>query len=187
MDTFFNTYKESDYKTLFQEFYSALVHFAITIINDHKVAEDIVQEIFVQLWEKELKFENQLAIRTYLYRSTQNRCYNHLRDLKTQQNHQQKITDEIQKEETQSILHSIIKEEVYRQLLASINHLPPQCKKICMLTLDGKKPSEIAQELNLNVETVKKQKKIALKRIRDEFGPLSTISIFLSHYWIHLS
>ena len=47
------------------------------------------------------------------------------------------------------------------------------------MTLDGKKPSEIAQELDLAVDTVKKQKTIALKRLQDELGNLSSIAVIL--------
>ena len=162
-------YEESRYKILFNEFYPALVQFAFSFINNEDAAKDIVQEIFIRIWEKKVKFENELLLRKYLYLSTQNKCFTYLRDRKVQHYHKQQIIDNYQEQEEPNIINSLIKEEVYRQLLSSIEQLPPQCKKICLLTLDGKKPSEIAKELELNVETVKKQKKIALKRLQDKF------------------
>ncbi len=159
----------SKYKYLFNEFYPALVQFAFSFINNEEAAKDIVQEIFIRIWEKKVKFENELLLRKYLYLSTQNKCFTYLRDRKVQHYHKQQIIDNYQEQEESNIIHSLIKEEVYRQLLSSVEQLPPQCKKICLLTLDGKKPSEIAKELDLNVETVKKQKKIALKRLQDKF------------------
>ena len=135
-----------------------------------------------KFWEKQIKFENELALRTYLYRSTRNKCLSYLRDLKTQQ-HEEQITSNWKEEEEPTVLNDIIREEVYRQLLDSIDHLPPRCKIICQLTLEGKKSSEIAKELNLTVDTVKKQKKIALKRLQDEWDMLTTISLYL-HIWL---
>lgn len=169
MNNIQNIYEESRYKILFNEFYPALVQFAFSFINNEEAAKDIVQEIFIRIWEKKVKFENELLLRKYLYLSTQNKCFTYLRDRKVQHYHKQQIIDNYQEQEESNIIHSLIKEEVYRQLLSSVEQLPPQCKKICLLTLDGKKPSEIAKELELNVETVKKQKKIALKRLQDKF------------------
>ena len=169
MNNIQNIYEESRYKILFNEFYPALVQFAFSFINNEDAAKDIVQEIFIRIWEKRIKFENELLLRKYLYLSTQNKCFTYLRDRKVQHYHKQQIIDNYQEQEEPNIINSLIKEEVYRQLLSSIEQLPPQCKKISLLTLDGKKPSEIAKELELNVETVKKQKKIALKRLQDKF------------------
>lgn len=169
MNNIQNIYEESRYKILFNEFYPALVQFAFSFINNEEAAKDIVQEIFIRIWEKKVKFENELLLRKYLYLSTQNKCFTYLRDRKVQHYHKQQIIDNYQEQEESNIIHSLIKEEVYRQLLSSVEQLPPQCKKNCLLTLDGKKPSEIAKELDLNVETVKKQKKIALKRLQDKF------------------
>ena len=60
MDDIRNIYKEEEYKILFKEFYPSLVQFAFHYINNHETAEDIVQEIFVYLWEKQIHFENEL-------------------------------------------------------------------------------------------------------------------------------
>lgn len=173
-------YEDKHYKALFREYYLPLIHFANTFLNDREAAEDIVQEMFIQLWEKEPVFDHELNLRAYLYQSIRNKCLNYLRDTKTRQYYEEKATKE-KEELSLSCLHSIMQEEFYRQLLTAIDKLPPQCKKICQLTLEGKKPSEIAKEMNLAVETVKKQKKIALKRLQDDFGPLSVFCFVLPH------
>ena len=154
---------------LYHIYVSKLYKYVYGYMKSEDVTKDIVQEIFIRIWEKRIKFENELLLRKYLYLSTQNKCFTYLRDRKVQHYHKQQIIDNYQEQEEPNIINSLIKEEVYRQLLSSIEQLPPQCKKICLLTLDGKKPSEIAKELELNVETVKKQKKIALKRLQDKF------------------
>lgn len=129
MTNFHNIYEESKYEILFKEFYNPLVQFAFQIINDNEAAKDMVQDIFVHLWEKELKFKNELVFRTYLYRSVQHKCINHIRKQKIQQEHEKNISAEIEEQDNPSILNTLIREEVYRQLLASIDHLPRNAKK----------------------------------------------------------
>ena len=129
MNNIQNIYEESRYKILFNEFYPALVQFAFSFINNEDAAKDIVQEIFIRIWEKRIKFENELLLRKYLYLSTQNKCFTYLRDRKVQHYHKQQIIDNYQEQEEPNIINSLIKEEVYRQLLSSIEQLPPQCKK----------------------------------------------------------
>ena len=75
MNNIQNIYEESRYKILFNEFYPALVQFAFSFINNEEAAKDIVQEIFIRIWEKKVKFENELLLRKYLYLSTQNKCF----------------------------------------------------------------------------------------------------------------
>ncbi len=171
-----NLYNEKEYKILFKEFYTPLVIFTNQFIHNRETSEDIVQEIFVRIWEKELKFENDQALRTYLYRSAQNRCINYIRHKKIELRHEAEISEELQAAEPH-FFTSLIRDEVYRQLFTAIDHLPHQCKKICQLTLEGKKPSEIADILGLAVETVKKQKKIALKRIQNRLGRFSIFAL----------
>ena len=64
MNNIQNIYEESRYKILFNEFYPALVQFAFSFINNEEAAKDIVQEIFIRIWEKKVKFENEFNITT---------------------------------------------------------------------------------------------------------------------------
>ncbi len=164
MNNIQNIYEESRYKILFNEFYPALVQFAFSFINNEDAAKDIVQEIFIRIWEKKrIKFENELLLRKYLYLSTQNKCFTYLRDRKVQHYHKQQIIDNYKEQERTKHHQQLDKEEVYRQLLSSIEQLPPQCKKICLLTLDGKKPSEIAKRIRFKCRNSKKAEKNSIK------------------------
>lgn len=162
-------YKEENYRDLFEHFYKPLVNFAATHTMNPEVAEDLVQDVFVYIWTKELEFENLLALKTYLYRSVLNRCRNNRRNIRIRQQHEQKIMQE-QEETDNSLMNGIIREEVYRQLTAAMEALPPQCRKIYEMAQDGKKSSEIAEELGLAVETIKRQRKIARKILQEQLG-----------------
>lgn len=162
---------EQSFREVFGAFYVPLVHYANTFVHNSDDAEDIVQEVFVAVWERTDAMISENSLKSYLYRSVKNRCLNFLRDSSVKK----RKLDEFQ-EETEAlgldIHHEIIREEVYQQLLATFDTLPPQCKKIYQLSLSGMKASEIAAELNLSVETVKTQKKRAKSLLVQRFGKL---------------
>ncbi len=164
-----NKMNENYHNTIFTTYYKSLVNFACYHVLQQDIAEDIVQEVLIYMWKNNVICDNELALRTYLYRSVLNRCRNYIRDSKTRKNHDKIICEEIDTTDN-SILNSIISEEVYRQLLSALEYLPPQCRKIYEMLQDGMKPSEIAVKLNLAVETVKKQRKIAKKILQDKLG-----------------
>lgn len=174
-------YKEKNYKSIFENFYRPLVNFAVVHTSDTGVAEDLVQEIFVYIWSKELEFKNLLALKTYLYRSVLNRCRNHLRDIRLRQKYERELQS-IPDEQDNSLMNGIIREEVYRQLTAALDYLPPQCRKIYEMAQDGMKSSEIAEVLGLAVETVKRQRKIARKILQEKLGKY-TILLVLMKFW----
>ena len=173
-----NIYKEGNYKNIFNNFYRPLVNFAAAHTSEVEVAEDLVQELFVYIWSKELEFENLLALKTYLYRSVLNRCRNHLRDVRLRQEHERKILEELD-ERDNSLMNGIIREEVYRQLTAALDCLPPRCRKIYDMAQDGMRSSEIAEELGLAVETVKRQRKIARKILQEKLGKYTILLVLI--------
>lgn len=171
MDDIRNIYKERNIKFYLKNFIHHSCNLpSITLIITRQQKTSCKR--YSSTCGKNKFISKELIIRTYLYRSVRNKCFTYLRNLKIQQHHEREITNNWQEQEEPIVLNNLIQEEVYRQLLASIDELPPQCKKICTLTLEGKKPSEIAVELGLAVDTVKKQKQIALKRLQDKLGIL---------------
>lgn len=171
MQEFRNIYEERNFRKLFESYYAPLNVFAVSFVADKDEAEDIVQEVFVTIWEKELTFDNETAFKTYLYRSVRNRCMNHIRNTKLKEDNMVNIKPDIDFEP--SVINRIIKEEVYRQLRGAVEELPPKCKIIYKMSRNGIKPSQIAEEMGIAVETVKSQKKIAKKLLREKLGKLT--------------
>ena len=79
--------RETYYQELFDTFYKPLINFAVSNISQRDVAEDIVQEVFIYMWDKNIICENELVLRTYLYRSVLNRCKNYLRNQQIHNKH----------------------------------------------------------------------------------------------------
>lgn len=170
---------KKNYKQIFDKYYSPLCMFASSFVLDKQVAEDIVQDIFVKLWEKSDDFDSMQAVQSFLYVSVKNKCLNHLEHNKVAERyslHVQKQTNH-----DFGINYRIIEEETHRMIYNAIDELPNACRNILLLSLKGLKNHEIAEQLNISVNTVKAQKKIAYKNLKIKLKDIYPLAIsFLS-------
>lgn len=160
---------ERYYRRLFETYYTSLVNFACRYAHDTEEAEDIVQNVFVAMWDARIHFDNGLKMRNYLYRATIHGVYNverHRRVCETGM----AVLSQRQAQDDALLQDAIQEHELWCQVVEAVEELPGRCREICRLTLAGKKPAQIAEELGLSVETVKKQKKIAIQKLKDRFG-----------------
>ncbi|MDE7374725.1 MAG: RNA polymerase sigma-70 factor, partial [Odoribacter sp.] len=146
--------KEEAYRILFEEYYSLLGVFAMRYVKDKEVAEDIVQDVILELYSRQLQFDTPDALKAFLYLSVKNRALNVLRNKQAQErylNHTQ--------EEESFFLNNIIREEVYYHLQKMIGELSSPVRQIYELTLQELSNEEIAEQLGLSVDSVKSHKK----------------------------
>ena len=163
----FNLRDEKAYHKLFQLFYSYLVLFAERRVENHKVAEDIVQEIFINIWESNKQYNSINGFKAYLYEAVSNRCADYWKHRAVEEKYmahvlyEQKLPD-----------FSVQEEEILRELYAAIGELPQRSQEVILLSLEGKKNQEIAQLLNLSVLTVKTHKKNAFRYLKNRLRNL---------------
>ena len=155
---------KEEFKSIFDSYYPALCLFASNIVIDDAVAEDLVQEVFIKLWEKTEPLNNEYALKTFLYNAVKNKCLNHLEHSKVVQKHKEHT--HIVLKDNSEINNLIIEEETHRLIYNAIDELPAQCKNILLLSINGLKNNEIAEELDISANTVKTQKKIAYKQLK---------------------
>ena len=160
---------EHYYRRLFETYYGSLVNFACRYAHDPEEAEDIVQNIFVAMWNGRVHFENELKMRNYLYRATIHGVYNVKRHRRVCESGMA-VLSQHQAQDDNLLQDAIQEHELWCRVVEAVDELPDRCREICRMTLAGTKPSQIAEELGLSVETVKKQKKIALQKLKDRFG-----------------
>jgi len=152
-----------EFKTFFKKYFPSIYIFAEKFTKDEMLAKDIAQEVFIKTWESSSDFENENALRAYLYLSARNQCINHFR--KKQSEHANELHNE-QIFIENNYLDEVVREETFRLLDIAIQHLPPQSKKVIELTLKGLGNHEIAEELHISVNTIKTHKLRAYKTIR---------------------
>ena len=158
--------EEEAFHSLFERYYLTLSAFAGKYLNDIEVARDIVQDLFVHLYEKRHTLLITASLKSYLYQSVQNRCMNHLNSLKRRDDHHQNIgrTGDHATELEEQIMATELEQKIFQ----NINELPEQCKKIFLMNrMEGKRNGEIAASLNISKRTVETQISKALKILRD--------------------
>lgn len=139
-------------------------------MKDIDVARGIVQEVFVNLWEKRDTIKKDRSPKSYLGTAVRNRCLNYLRDNK-------KFDAGILEIEGLGNNHSyeeqdhLVTEELRAKIEDAMNSLPEKCRKVFLMSrTENKKYQEIAEELNISVKTVEVQMSKALKKMRDKLA-----------------
>ncbi len=156
------------FELLFNKYYAPLCLFAVKYTHDLDSAREVVQNLFVYLWENRTTVHVDFSLKAYLTTSVRRNCIRFV-----QQRHPVLSIDIIPEDEyaTDNLSDSLELDELYRQLLAAIEQLPLQCKKIFKLSrFEEMKYSEIAVQLDISVKTVEAQMGKALKLLRKKFG-----------------
>ena len=156
---------------LFRSYYVNLVRIASDILGDKQLAEDVVQETFIKLWESGSDLTINSSLSAYLIKMVRNRCIDFLRAKMRDLN-----TISLEHPDVQAHLHEMgLATDLDVELFATpleialhkgIEQLPPQCKKIFTLNrFDGISHKEIADKLQISENTVKTQIARALKKM----------------------
>ncbi|HJA14350.1 MAG TPA: RNA polymerase sigma-70 factor [Candidatus Butyricimonas faecavium] len=178
-----NNKDEKAWKSVFIYYYAALCSYADRIIKNTIVAEDLVQEVLMNIWKNTKKFPKVDDLTYYLYRATYNQAMMHLRQEKFQERYVQQFLQEENVEFTDEEFADTVREELIRQLYFYIDELPEERRKIILLSIKGHSGNEIAKELDISINTVKTQKSRSFKYLRNKMkgsSYLFWLTIFLS-------
>lgn len=158
------------FREVFDQYFNALCGFGYRYIKDAGLAEDMTQEAFISFWENRKNFEQMNAVKAFLYTSVRNKCLNHLKHQQVLKKHESALIYQL--ESDQFFTNHIIEEETFNHLYIEIKELPQAAQEIMLLALNGLKNQEIAEELDISVNTVKTQKKISYAKLKEKLGPL---------------
>lgn len=159
---------EKAYEQLFFDYYPQLTVFAKKYVQDIEMAKEIVQTIFIRIFEKRKSIIIETSIKSYLYQSVRNECLNHIRH---ENIHNEHIKQYRLQSENNSIEWSdkMDETELEYKIFQSVEKLPKQCQKIFKMSrIEGKKNKEIAEILQISKRTVETQISRALKVLRKE-------------------
>lgn len=169
----------SAFHELFNRYFTPLTLFAIRFLSDEDAATDVVQNVFIALYEQRLSNAPQ-NVRSFLYASVRNSCLNVLKHEKIKRRFEQEavfLADDMSSEATD---HLIEESEAQAKVAAAMAQLPDQCRKIfTMNRFDGFSNQEIADQLGLSKRTVETQISNALKILRRLLLTLAAFVIFL--------
>ncbi len=157
---------EIAFEQVFKSYFKALHAYALTIVKDQETAEEIVQALFLRLWEKKENLDPQTNLKAYLYRSVYNDSLNYLKHQKVKLKYQNHVVYQM-KNETDNAANRVQLSELENQLQRALTQLPEQCRTIFQLSrFEELKYQEIADRLNLSIKTVENQMGKALRQLK---------------------
>ncbi len=178
--TTMNINNESEYEFIFREYYQSLCNYANMITKDMDNAEEIVQNIFVKLWEKKDNITLDVSIKSYLYKAVYNAALNELKHRKVKENYLQMQTNSELTEQPIS-LHNL--KELEKNIEKALMGLPEQCRLIFKMSrFEELKYREIANVLNISPKTVENQMGKALRLMRENLADYLTILFIIIHF-----
>lgn len=161
--------EEDFFHDMFMDYYPSLLSFALYYVGDEMVAEDLVQDVFVKIWESRGQWRKVNNFSAYVYQMVRFRCFNYLRGEKLRMDMMRSY-----KEETVDVveINQYIEEEVARLVGQAMDGLPATYKQVISLSLEGYRVKEIAEKLNIGEETVKKRKQVAKQVLKEKLEKL---------------
>jgi len=164
---------EEAFEQIFYYYYQNLCVYASKIIQDDDSAEEIVQDLFVKIWEKRHEIEIKTSLKNYLVRSVKNQCLNYIKHNKIKEEHAKTILSE-KKGVTEN--DNFIEIDLLQKIEESIGELPKKRQEIFRLSREeGLKYREIAEKLNVSIKTVETQMGLAMKTLREKLKKYSTL------------
>lgn len=145
------SYSEEFISILFEEYYTSLVLFGNSYVEDIELAKDLVQDVFIKMLETGERFNNIDNYKAYLYSSVRNSCLKQIRHQGVKRKYE---------------------EEISEILLKEIDKLPKRSSQVLKLAMDNKSNKEIAEILNITVETVKSHKQAGKRILQKKLGNL---------------
>ena len=169
---------KNNLKEIFDNNYSALCNYAHTFVNDKHLAEDIVQSVFIQLWENQKIFQLK-SPEPYLLKCVRYKCIDYL---KKPNRKREMLTDNLPNLKTEEV-SSLKEADILPMLHYFADKLPSKMRKVFLMSRQqGMSYKEIAAELNISIKTVENQMGSALKKLRvllQEHHYLPTLLFFL--------
>lgn len=168
--------KDKDaFSAIYGKYHRYLYALAFRYLKDSGMAEDVVQHVFVKLWETVCDIHIEINLKNYLYTMTKNFILNLMRDRKeavslNYMNAQLEIPAQ------DDIAKAVEDRELQDFLYKGINSLPPQKKEVCMRKLQTSDSNQqIADKMGISVHTVKSHYQESLKLLRSYFKRIKTM------------
>lgn len=172
------------YKYLYDQYYVLLCSIAYEFLKDYFLAQTIVDDLILNLWQKRENLEISF-LRSYLVRAVRNRCINHLN---LEHERKEIAFSLVNPDDKERISHSegfeyplgiLMENELEEKINQAIERLPEDCRQVFKLSrFENKRYDEIAETLNISVNTVKYHMKNALSRLHKDLSHYLTLFFY---------
>lgn len=156
----------SAYDALYLKYYRMLCVSAFFFLRNEQEAKDLVQNLFLDIWDKKLFLQFHDDVKGYLFRAVKNRCINHREKLQTQSRHTKQFAGT---QEAYSLPGVEEQPENYEELYQALNDIPAQKRAaIQFVYLHGKRYNEAAHTMGISINSLKTHLRTGLRILRGE-------------------
>jgi RNA polymerase sigma-70 factor (family 1) len=170
---------EKSFEYIFKAYYPSLAVFAKKYVYDLDLGKELVQDLFVKLYENRENLQINSSLKSYLFKSVQNKCLTYISQTQLRSKHLENVAviERARELDESDYMEQV---ELEENIHNSIGSLPEQCKRIFKMSrMEGRKNKEIADELNISIRTVETQISKALKVLRENLSKYMLIIIVL--------
>ena len=156
------------YEALFHRYYDLFLPFTKRVVREHAAAEDIVQEVFMQLWLGRDRLDEHRSLYNLLFTMTKHRIYDHFRRRYNLEALRRPLSEfDAVSDEAESPESGLEAEQLRQTIARTVAVMPPQRRTIFALSRqENLSRQEIARRLGVSVRTVDKHLELALREIR---------------------
>lgn len=160
----------SAFDELFRQWYEPVVRTANRILHESGVAEELAQDVFLELWRRRETLPDGSSVPGYLLQAVRNRALNHLRHLQVQKKSQ--VFVEALSEPAEHADADVHTGDLERAIRTAIDELPPRTREVFLMSRERNlKYGEIAEQLGISVKAVEANMSRALRQLREKLAP----------------
>jgi RNA polymerase sigma-70 factor, ECF subfamily len=157
---------DQQFEHLFKTYFKVLHAYSATMLRDEEAAEEIVQQLFLKLWEKREQLTFQTSVKAYLYKCVYHDSLNYLERQKTAERYRE-YASKTMNNEAEDSSRRLDLAQLESRLKEALNELPEQCRTVFQLSrFNDLKYKEIAEQMGLSPKTVENHMGRALKLLR---------------------
>lgn len=180
MSTLIKINNQKEFKEIYDKFYTGLANYAFSVLKDRDAAKDVVQEVFLDLWNKRATLSIQTSLQAYLVRAVKFKSIDFIRKDKTKQQYIASAVTEDRTFQANSDDEDEL-DERKKRLSYAIAQLPTKCRQAFMLSrVNGYTYKEVAAEMDISVKTVENQISRAFKLLRQNLADLMIFIFFFN-------
>ena len=173
------------FEAVYTDFFGVIYHLSLQYLHDEKIADEIVQDSFIKIWEIRETLNDRFNIRNFLYTITKNNCLNYLRNQKTALKHQENLKYmemQFNYEALEKMGSYIEFEELRLKIDQAIASLPEDLRETFLLSrFDELQYKEIAEKLSISIKTVEARMTRSLKILRHELKDYLTVIYLITN------
>ena len=159
--------EETAFEKIYKSYFALLQNYSASIVGDSEAALEIIQNIFVALWENRKNLDREKSLRNSLLRSTHNNSLRYLKTRFLHLQHQENLKRKKSEEEQENVIRAEEGPEPEQQLSALLNELPERSRQVMIMShIENRKSADIARKLGISVRTVETILYQAMKKLR---------------------